>query len=398
MIDKIKFKINKKYATISLYVLITTLIIFILARATFEIEGILKAVTIALKYIGKMLTPVFVGIIIAYIINPLIELIESLLRKTKFLKFKVEKNYRIIAVFACMILIILVVFFLIGSFIFSITKQISNMNFDKVIGVITSYINGFSDSLNNIEVKLRSMHIESKALEQYVAQFSSTLISWINNFTDNLAANTLNISGYISNFVFGLIIAVYLLLDKDDFIQYANKFSKAMFSDKNSKIIKSYLHDFDEIFSGYIRGTLLDVLFMCVALSVSLGIIGIKSGVLIGFLASLCHLVPYFGPIVAFAGTIIFGLLNAQYSQVVIAIIVLFIILQIDSNIIQPKLLGSNLSLKPIFILISIIIGAYIAGFLGMVLAVPVAALIKLFLKRIIEERIKEKELIVNDN
>lgn len=396
MIDKFKFKINKKYATISIYVVITTLIIFILARATFEIESILKAVTTTLKYIGKMLTPVFVGIIIAYIINPLVELIENLLRKT--LKFKSEKKYRAIAVFACVLLIILVVFFLIGTFIFSITKQISNMNIDRVIGIITSYINGFSDSLNNIEGKLQSMHIESKALEQYAAQFSTTLITWLNNFADNLASNTLNISGYISNFVFGLIIAVYLLLDKDDFIKYSNKFSKAMFSDKTSKIIKSYLHDFDEIFSGYIRGTLLDVLFMCIALSVTLGIIGIKFGVLIGFLASLCHLVPYFGPIVAFAGTIIFGLLNAQYSQVVIAIIVLFIILQIDANIIQPKLLGSKLSLKPIFILISIIIGADIAGVLGMVLAVPAAALIKLFLKRIIEERIREKELIESQN
>lgn len=398
MFDKFKFKINKKYATISLYVIITTLIIFILARATFQIESILKAVTTAFKYIGKMLTPVFVGIIIAYIINPLVELIEILLRKTKFLKFKNEKKYRTIAVFACVLLIILVVFFLIGTFIFSITKQISNMNFDRVIGIITSYINGFSDSLNNIEGKLQSMHLESKALEQYAAQFSTALITWLNNFADNLASNTMNISGYISNFVFGLIIAVYLLLDKDDFIQYANKFSKAMFSDKTSKIIKSYLHDFDEIFSGFIRGTLLDVLFMCVALSVSLGIIGIKFGVLIGFLASLCHLIPYFGPIVAFAGTIIFGLLNAQYSQVVIAIIVLFIILQIDANIIQPKLLGSKLSLKPIFILISIIIGADIAGVLGMVLAVPVAALIKLFLKRIIDERIREKELIESQN
>lgn len=395
MIDKIKSKVNKKYATISVYVIVTAVIIFVLARATFEIEGILKAVTSVLKYIGKMLTPVFVGIIIAYIINPLVAFIERLLRKIKLLKFKNEKKYRNIAVFACIIFIILSIFLIIGAFIFSITKEFSNMNFDKVISIIISYINGFSDSLKNVEGKLKSFNIKSNTVEQYAAQISTTIISWLTNFTNNLAANTMNISGYISNFIFGLIIAIYLLLDKDEFLQYGDKFSRAMFSDKTSKKIKGCLDDLDQIFSGYIRGTLLDVLFMCVALSISLGIIGIKFGVLIGILASLCHLVPYFGPIVAFAGSIIFGLLNAQYTQVVIAIVVLFIILQIDANIIQPKLLGSNLSLKPIFILISIIIGADMAGILGMVLAVPIAAVIKLFLTRSIEARLKKKEMQV---
>ncbi|GLC32497.1 AI-2E family transporter [Clostridium omnivorum] len=398
MIDKIKSKVNKKYTTICAYIIITSLIIFILARATFEIGSILKAVTSALKYIGRLLTPVFVGIIIAYIINPLVVLIERLLRKVKFLKFKNDKKYRNIAVFVCMVLIILVVFLLIGTFIFSITKQFSNMKFDKVISVITSYINGFSDSLINIEAKLKSMNIESRAAEQYVAQISKTLINWLNNFADNLAANTMNISGYISNFVFGLIIAIYLLLDKDEFIQYGNKFSKAMFSERTEKKVKKWLEDLDQIFSGYIRGTLLDALFICVTLSITLGIIGIKFGVLIGIIAGFCHLVPYFGPIVAFIGTVIFGLLNGQYTQVIVAIIVLFIIIQIDANIIAPKLLGSSVSLKPVFILISIIIGAELAGVLGMVLAVPVTALIRLILKKVLEERIKKKEFREDEN
>jgi predicted PurR-regulated permease PerM len=393
MIEKIKLKLNKKYATVSGYVIVTVVIIFILARATFEIEGIIDVVAAALKYTGKILTPVSIGIIIAYITNPLVAFIEKMARKIKFIKLKNEKKYRTIAIFTSFILIILIIFLLIGTFIFSITEQFSNINLDKVINIVTSYINSFSDSLKNIEVKLESLNIESKALEQYVSQFSAMLVNWLKNFANNLATNTMNISGYISNFVFGLIIAIYLLLDKDEFIRYGNKFSKAMFSEKTDKKIKGYMHDFDQIFSGYMRGTLLDVLCMCVILSVSLSIVGIKFGVLIGILAGLCNLIPYFGPFVAYGGTIIFGVLNAQYSQVITAIIVLFIVQQIDGNIIGPKLMGTSISLKPVLILISIIIGASIAGVLGMVLAVPVAALIKLFLKRSIEERIKKKEV-----
>lgn len=393
MIDKVKSRMNKKYITICCYVIITALIIFILARAIFEIEGILKAIKIAFSYLGKMLTPIFVGIIIAYIINPLVVFVEKVLRKIKFFKLKNQKKYRGIAVFICIVIITLVILLLLGTFIYSVTKQFSNMNFDKVINIITSYINSFSDSLQNVKVKLKGLNIESKAVEQYVSHFSSALISWLNNFANNFAENTMNVSGYISNFVFGLIIAIYLLLDKDEFAEYWNKFSTAMFSERVEKKIKNWLHDLDQIFSGYIRGTILDALFMCVVLSITLGVIGIKFGVLIGILAGCCHLIPYFGPIVAFTGTVIFGLLNGQYSQVIIAIISLFIIMQIDGNIIAPKLLGSSVSLKPIFILISIIIGAYIAGIFGMVLAVPVAAVIRLFLIRIIEKRLKKKQI-----
>lgn len=397
MVDKIKSLANKKYTTISIYVIIIAVIIFILARATFQIEYIFKAISLGLNYVGKMLTPVLIGIIIAYITNPMVSYIEKMFKKVKLFKLKNEKRYRSIAVFSCMIFILLLIFLLLGTFIFSVTEQFSNINIDKTINIITSYINGFSDSLNNIQGKLRELNIQSKAIDQYATQFSTTLISWLKNFANNLAANTMNISGYISNSIFGLIIGIYLLLDKDDFLQYGNKLSKALLSERAEKKIKGYLKDFDHIFSGYIRGTLLDVLFMCVMLSLSLSIIGIKFGALIGILAGLCNLIPYFGPIVAYAGTIIFGVLNAQYSQVIIAIVVLLIVQQIDGNIIGPKFIGNSVSLKPVFILISVLIGANIGGVLGMILAVPVAAVIKLFLKRNIEERIKKKETLIKE-
>lgn len=394
MFDKIKSKLNKKYAAISAYVIVTAVIIFILARTTFQIESIFKAAAGALQYAGKLVVPVFIGFIMAYITNPMVNFIEKMLRKIRFLKLKNDKKYRTMAVFSCILLIILVISLLLGAFIFSITKQIYNIQVDKIINIVTNYINNFSDSINSIEQKFNSLNIQSRAIEQYADQFSGTLTEWLKSFADNLVANTMNISGYISNTVLGLIIAIYMLLDKDDFIEYGNKFSKAMFSEKTDRKIKSFLMDVDHIFSGYIRGTVLDSLFMCIILSLCLSVIGIKFGVLIGILAGMCNLIPYFGPIVAFAGTIVFGVLNGQYTQVGIAIIVLIIVQQIDGNIVGPKLVGNSVSLKPIFILISVIIGAQIGGALGMVLAVPVAAIIKLFLKRNIEERLKEKELV----
>lgn len=398
MFEKIKPKVNKKYAVISVYVIITVMIILILARATLQIENIFGALLGTLKYIGRILIPVFIGVVIAYIVNPMVANVEKMFRKIKFLKLKNEKKYRSLAVFSSVVFVLLVICLIFGTFIFSITRQFSNIEIDKVIDLVSGYINGFSDSLKNIEVKLSELKIESKVIEQYAGQFSITVTTWLTDLANNLVASTMNISGTISNFIFGLFIAIYLLLDKEDFAEYGNKFLKAMFSQRAEKAIKNYLIDFDYILSGYIRGTVLDALFLCVVLSIILPIIGIKYGILIGVFAGLCHLIPYFGPIAAFAGTIIFGLLNAQYVQVVIAIVVLIIVQQIDVNIVQPRLIGNRVSLKPVFILISVIVGAEIGGIVGMVLAVPAAAIIRLILKRGIDERLRKKHLLIDEN
>lgn len=393
MIERLKAQFNKKYTTISVYVIFTVLIIFALAYTATQIDGIFRVIGGSLSYITKLLTPVFIGIVIAYILDPLVAVFEKLYKRVKFLKLQKIEKYRSLSVFSCIIVILFVIFLLVGIFIFSITKQISGINMEDFIKVTTNYINSFSESLKGIEGNLAAFNIESNALEQYIVQLSTILMTTLSNFANNLTTNALNISGYVSNFIFGLIIAIYLLLDKKEFLKYGDIFSRALFSDKVQKKIKSYWHDFDNIFSGYIRGQLLDALFMSVVLSLSLSIIGIKFGALIGVLAGLCNLIPYFGPIVAFAGTVFFGVLNAQYSRVIIAIVALLIVQQIDGTIIGPKLLGNSVSLKPVFILIAVIVGAGIGGVAGMVLAVPVAALIKLFIKRFIEERLKEKEL-----
>lgn len=392
MLKKIRSQVNKQYAIISIYVIITVEIIFALIFATTKIDLIIEFLVGALEYIAKIFTPILIGLIIAYILEPMVVFLERMYRSVKILKFKNDNKYRSISVFSCIMIVIFAIILLIGLFIFSITKQISSINMDDFIKIISSYINGFTDSLNSVQVKLAKFNIKSQAIDGYITQFSTTLVDWLKNFTANLSTYTINVSGYISNFIFGLIIGIYLLLDKDVLLIYGNKFLKAIFSDKALKRIKSYWSDFDFVFSGYIRGQLTDALFMCIVLSASLSIIGIKFGALIGILGGMCNLIHYFGPMVAYFGTIFFGLLNAQYNQVIIAMIVLFIVQQIDANIVNPKLLGNSVSLRPIFILAAVIIGASIGGVIGMILAVPITGLIKLFGKRYIEERLQKKE------
>lgn len=392
MFNNIKTKINKKYATIAAYVISTAAIIFALALAIIKIEEIYSFVTGIISSIFQILLPVIIAVAIAYIIDPLVCWIEDKYRKIKFIKLKKDKIYRTSAVFTAIILIIFTMTFLVFLFVFSITKQISAIGFDDGAKIITNYINNFSASLRGIENKLAALNIESVQISDYISQITGTFTNELQNIINNLLISTVNITSAMVNAILGIIIAMYLLIDKEYFITQRSRFARAFFKVKTRKQIKELWKDFDYIFAGFVRGQLLDVLFMCVSISLMLSIVGIKFGVLIGIISGLFNLIPYFGSIVAYIGTISFGLLNGQTKEVVIAVIILVIIQQIDAIIVGPKLLGNSVSLKPVFVMITVIIGGSIGGMLGMIISIPVAAFLKLVLSRYIDNRLKEKE------
>ncbi|MDP4178425.1 MAG: AI-2E family transporter [Bacillota bacterium] len=397
MVKKIKENINKKYTTIAVYIIGTAVIILIMALAIINLHDIYKCVLGIFHYILKILMPIIIGISIAYIIDPLVGWIEDKYRKIRFLKFKKPKKYRMFAVATAIIVIIFTIVFLITLFIFSITKQISDINFDDGVKIVKNYVDSFSYSLNGVEDKLSSLNIESSKISEYISKTASSLGSSIQDFVNNFITSTVSISGTVVNFIIGIIISIYILIDKDYFIMQRKRIVKAFVKENTAIKIGDLWRDFDTIFSGFVRGQLLDVLFMGVSTSIVLSIIGIKYSVLIGSLAGVCHMIPYFGPVMAYIGTISFGLLNGQPKQVVIAIISLIVVQQIDANIVAPKLLGNSVSLKPVFILIAVLLGGSIGGILGMVLAVPCAAFLKLLFSRFIENKIAKKESVEKD-
>ncbi len=100
---------------------------------------------------------------------------------------------------------------------------------------------------------------------------------------------------------------------------------------------------------------------------------------------------PYLGPFIAYGGSAIVCLINGQYSELLIAVIALFIVQTLDGNIIQPKLLSQSIQIHPVLVIISLIFGNAIGGLLGMLLAVPVGALIKVLFVRYIDYRLEKK-------
>ena len=132
---------------------------------------------------------------------------------------------------------------------------------------------------------------------------------------------------------------------------------------------------------------MLDGLIVGLISSIGLSIIGIDFAFLIGFTAGIANVIPYVGPLIGCIPAIIIGLLSPNPMMALWAVLLLLAVQQLDSAVISPKIVGDSMGLHPIFVIMAITIGGTIAGILGMLLSVPIAGIIKLFLIKIITKR-----------
>ena len=181
------------------------------------------------------------------------------------------------------------------------------------------------------------------------------------------------------------------MLDGEGLKRYWGRAFCAFAGPRVTKYTKEFIADADRVFSGYVRGQLMDALFMAVVVSISLSIIGIKYAVIIGILTGIGNLIPYVGPFVAYGSTALVCLLNWNLEKFLVAIAVLFMIQTIDGNVINPKFLSQTIHIHPVLVIVSLLIGSKIGGLIGMLVAVPCGGLAKVYFEKLINYQMKRK-------
>lgn len=391
-------KINKKYMQISLYVIITVIIIYSLSLILKNIPAVTSVVADKLSWCFKVIKPIVLGFVFAYLMDPLVDFFEDKYRRLKNVKlFKKIVAPRTWATFTAVALLIIAVIGLISILVFTVTNQLKLASIDDIIKLAQEYKMNFDAFYNSVSEKLRQFNIESPEVDQYFESATAFLLGALKNFAYSSITAITNISGYLTTFIFSFIIGCYFMIDGRMFTSYIVKVFRALFSDRVNKAMYHIADDLDRVFSGYIRGQLTDAFVMMLLISLVLSLTGVKFSILIGIFAGIGNLIPYFGPIVAYVTTTIVCLMNGEIKTLIISLIALFIIQAVDGNIIGPKLLSSSIKIHPLIIIVSIIIGSAIGGFLGMLLAVPVGAYVKLVFVRFINHRLEHKEAMKHE-
>ena len=230
------------------------------------------------------------------------------------------------------------------------------------------------------EIAGRPLVVETGKIAQFANGLSSSLTGTLGH-----------IGGFLTNLLFTIIFAIYFMLDARGLRRYWNRVLLAFGGRKARRNFHILAGDADTVFSGYIRGQLIDAFIMAILVSCSLTLIGVRYAVIIGILSGIGNLIPYIGPIVAYGSTIIVCLVCQDLKRLLVAIVVLFVIQTVDGNVINPRLLSSNVDVHPMLVIAALIVGGAFGGIVGMLFAVPVAGFFKIQFEKGIDSLVQKR-------
>lgn len=375
-----KIHYDKKLLKYCLYVSLTSIAIY-LALTIMSNIGTIFTTTINILHHGlNLIKPLIIALIIAYLLFPLTKAVENFLRTNSFYKVKKHDNRRLLSIISSYVLVLGVILIILWGIYFMIGGQLSNNpTISNIIDDISNYLNTNSFSTSSIETTLRNLNIPFiDSLEPYIIQIVNALQTYIMSNLGAMTSNIMSIGSSIASFFIALIISIYILKDYEYFIGLWKKLYNLIFrrSSLGNKIIKIF-KVINDVFSKFIRGQLLEAFFVGALSSIALAIVRIDYAVVIGIIAGICNLIPYVGPIVGTVLAAIMGLLSGRPIKVLYAIIAMLIVQQVDNNFLAPKIVGNSVGLHPVFTMMAILIGGNIGGLLGMLLAVPIVASIR---------------------
>ena len=135
----------------------------------------------------------------------------------------------------------------------------------------------------------------------------------------------------------------------------------------------------------------MDGFTVALLISIGLTVVGMPYGVMIGVMAGIANLIPYMGPIVGYGLTIVSGVISGETKTMIISLVIISVVQVLDGAVINPKLLSQSIEIHPMLVLVAIIAGEKVGGFAGMIIAVPFAALLKIWFERLVEMRAKSR-------
>ena len=380
-----KVEWNKKYTTIAIYaflVISSSIIVYLMAS---------QAEDLKIKFSGMIATmqPFIIGSAIAYIINFILNFYEKVVFELKYLN-KLNRKYRrgiglLLSYLTAIIVISLFMQFVLPQLVDSIVGLANNI--PQYVNDASHVITEISEKFN-LESKYMNMIVEKwNELLNYIITLLTNLIPVIGNFIMTLGSSILNV-------IIGIIVSIYILIDKEKFIALSRKVTFSIFSAERSKRIVELAQRSNETFGKFLSGKILDSLIIGILTFIILTIFKMPYILLISVVIGITNIIPFFGP---FFGAIPSAIIILCVSPIkaVWFIGIILVIQQIDGNIIGPKILGDSIGISAFWILFSLLIFAKFLGLIGMIIGVPIFAIIYSIIKENVERRLKAKGLPV---
>ncbi len=324
-----------------------------------------------------IMTPFIWAFIITYFLLGLMRFLEN--------KLKLNRKWA----FALTYLVFFGVLVLFGLMVVPVIVE----NVTDIIQASPIYIAKIQTLINKLTNELKL--IENVQIKGYIesmnSNFSKWSLSFLNTALNSIITGLIGVTSWLFKLLFGIIISMYILMDVESFQRSAERFILVIFGESKSSGIMKFLELSDQIFKDYFVGKVIDSSIVAVICYIGLSVIGAPYAMLMSLIVGIFNMIPYIGPVIGALPAVVLTLL-LDPKKALWVVIFIFVLQQVDGNIIGPKVLSDKVGVSPFGVVLAIAIGGGYFGMVGMLVSVPIYKLISILINRWMHKKIVSRK------
>ena len=353
----------------------------------------------AIKSILGLLRPFVYGLVIAYLLNPIMMFVEKytvpfLKKHFKREKF-VAKAARTIGVFSSLIFMIAIISALLNMVVPELAKSIYELVMNLPI-----QITDFVKRIETIQVENTTVN---QILKEAVIRGTEMLENWVqtdllkqtNLLVTGLTTSVINVVNVLFDVVLGIFVSVYALYGKEEFLAQGRKIIYAVMSPKRANLTLHICRKTNTIFGGFIIGKIIDSAIIGVLCFIGVSVLKMPYALLVSVFVGVTNIIPYFGPFIGAIPCAILILIVDPLKGLYF-IIFIFLLQQLDGNLIGPTILGDSTGLSAFWVLFSILVFGGLFGVVGMIVGVPTFAVFYYVMNLFLRHKLEKKNLPID--
>ena len=346
--------------------------------------------------LSSALAPVFVGGVMAYVMNPLMTFFDR--KISHFLLKRVKKKKRAVSFSRGMslILTLIVVVLIIGVLVYMLAPEVAataKKIADEAPGQAEDFLKWFKATVGDGSWFGNTLSTIIEKITVWFEDFiDNGLFSFAGGVLESVASGVISVFSVIYNIVIGLVFSIYILLSKERFTASTKKLVFATFRRRRANRIIRTVRACHNKFTGAITGKILDSAIVGILCFVGMTLFNFPYAALISVIVGVTNLIPFFGPYIGAVPSALL-ILFVDPLQCLWFVIFIVVLQQIDCNILDPKIVGDSIGLSAFWVLFSCVVFGSLFGIWGLLLGVPAMACLQMIFGEIMDERLHKKGL-----
>lgn len=385
-----RFKFNPKYTQIAVY----AVIVIVVSGILLMFAQVMPDFNQLMDNLFSAIAPILWGCVIAYLLNPGVDFFRFKVFKKQSERADTVKKRNLIRNISLFITVVLAIGAVTGLLFLIIPQVVKSVTgiVDKFDVYAENILNWAHENFGNQPQIIAFIENPLDQIENYLNNSWSDISKSLLDFGTVVGGSVLDFILGFKDFIIGFIIAIYIISSKDMLKAQAKKFIFAFFRNNTAQRILNVTRHTNDIFIHYITGVLIDAFFVGCVTFIGASLIGTPYPLLMAATIACTNIIPFFGPFIGGIPTCFLVLLVDPMKALWFGIF-LVVLQQFDGNIMVPLIQGDRTGVPSIWVLVGIIVGGGLFGFAGMLLGVPVFAVIYMLFKEFLNSKLEKKKL-----